>query len=110
MNSRAQLSSNDRTLVAMEKLQRITARWLTANEQELILRANEKSNKNADAAILWTLYRDFGFTAEQLLQFYNTIKTEYASLGTYDMATADLPIVSSLCALGVDLTALYEEE
>ena len=103
-------SVNNRTLLALEKVQRISARWLTANEQQLIDRCNTQSTKNTDASVLWLLYRDYGFTAEQCLEFLNRHKEEYAHLSAYDYALTDIGEVRKLLEVGVDLTAIYEED
>lgn len=108
MNVTVKESVNNRTLLALDKVQRISSRWLTANERELIDRCNTQSTKNTDASILYLLYRDYGFTAEQLLEFYNKHKTEYAHLSAYDYAISDISEVQKLKDIGVDLTAIYE--
>ena len=101
-------SISNRTLLALEKVQRISARWLTSNEQALIDRCNMQSSKNTDASILYMLYTDYGFTAEQLLEFYNKHKENYAHLSAYDFSISDIAEVEKLKNIGVDLTALYE--
>ena len=101
-------SINNRTLLALEKAMRLSSRWLTENERELIDRCNLQTSKNTDASILYLLFRDYGFTAEQCLEFYNKHKTEYAHLSAYDYALEDIPEVRTLKDNGIDLTALYE--
>jgi len=103
-------SINNRTLLALEKVQRISSRWLTANEQMLIDRCNMQSCKNTDASVLYLLHTEYGFTAEQLLEFYNKHKEKYAHLGAYEYSISDIEEVKKLKDIGVDLTAIYEEE
>ena len=101
-------SINNRTLLALEKAMRLSSRWLTENERELIDRCNLQTSKNTDASILYLLFRDYGFTAEQCLEFYTKHKEEYAHLSAYDYALADIHEVRILKENGIDLTALYE--
>lgn len=109
MNVTVKESVNNRTLLALEKIERISARWLTSNERELIDRCNTQTSKNTDASILYLLYRDYGFSAEMLLEFYNKHKTEYAHLSAYDYAVSDISEVRKLEDIGVNLTEIYKE-
>lgn len=110
MNVTVKDSVNNRTLLALDKMQKLASRWLTTNEQMLIDRCNMQSSKNTDASILYMLYTDYGFTAEQLLEFYNNHKERYAHLDAYAFSIADIEEVTKLKNIGVDLTALYEGE
>ena len=102
-------SITNRTMLAVDKLQKLVCRWLTGNEQELVDRANKQSNKNCDAAILYILYKDYAFTAEQLLEVYNKFKENYGYIeNNLQASIEDIPEVSKLKDIGVDLTALYE--
>lgn len=109
MNVTVKSSVNNRTLLALEKLQRITDRWLTADEQRLINRCNKQANRNADASFFYMLYRDYGFTAEKLLELYNNHKAEYGEIDSAECALTDLPCVQKLKDIKFDITELYGE-
>ena len=101
-------SQNNRTLLALEKVMRLSSRWLTEDERQLLDRCNLQSGKNTDASILYMLLKDYGFTAEQCLEFYQRHKERYAHLSAYDYSIKDIEEVGVLKDHGIDLTALYE--
>ena len=104
-------SITNRTMLAVDKLQRLVCRWLTGNEQELVNRANMQSAKNGDAATLYILHTDYGFTAEQLLEFYNKFKEKFGYIeNNLQASVEDIPEVQKLCDIGVDLNSFYEED
>lgn len=100
----------NRMAVAVDKLNRIGARWLTSNEQQLIERSREICCKNQDAAILYTLHKHFGFTPEQLKEFFNHYTEDYAYIeGNMEASVTELDIIKDLKGIGLDIDALYEE-
>ena len=104
-------SVTNRTMQAVEKLNRISCRWLTSDEQMLCDRATAQSNKNADAGTLWILHTDYGFTKEQLIEFIRKFREDYSFLEhSLQEAIEDLPEVQELKNIGVDLDAIYEED
>lgn len=104
-------SVTNRLMLAVEKMQRICARWLTADEQQLCDRASAQSNKNADAGTLWLLHTDYGFTKEQLIEFIRKFRENYSFLEhSLQEAIEDLPEVQNLKDIGVDLEAIYKED
>lgn len=108
MNVTVSESVNNRTLLALDKLQKLVSRWLTANEQSLIDRCNVQSCKNTDASVLYLLYSEYGFSAEQLTAFLARHKELYAHLSGYDYSIADIEEVNKLKDIGIDLDAIYE--
>lgn len=103
-------SITNRMLVAVDKLQRISARWLTSNEQQLIERSREICCKNQDAAILYTLHKYFGFTPEQLKEFFNHYTEDYAYIeGNMEASVTEHEVVTELKNIGLDINVLYEE-
>lgn len=104
-------SVTNRTMLAVEKLQRIIARWLTSDEQELVNRVNDTANKNADAGTLYILHTEYGFTKEQLIEFLNKFREKYGYLeNNLSFGVEEIPEVKKLQDIGVDLTAFYEGE
>lgn len=102
-------SITNRTMLAVDKLQKLSCRWLTSNEQELVNRANNQSSKNADAAILYFLHTEYGFTAEQLTEFFNKFNEKYGGMETnFQAAVEDIPEVKSLLDIGFDINKYYE--
>lgn len=103
-------SITNRTMLAVDKLQRLVSRWLTGDEQELVYRSIEQSSKNADAGTLWLLHTEYGFTTEQLIDFAKKFREKYGyAEHTMQASVEDLPEVQKLKDLGVDLDAIYEE-
>ena len=101
-------SITNRTMLAVDKMNRISSRWLTSDEQQLCNRAIEQSSKNADAGTLWILYTDYGFTKEQLIEFIKKFRDNYAYLEyNFQASVEDVPEVQSLKNIGVDLDAIY---
>jgi hypothetical protein len=105
---RTNASINNRTLLALEKVTRISSRWLTEDERQLLDRCNVQSCKNTDASVLYLLLKEYGFTAEQCLEFYQKHKEKYAHLSAFDYSIKDIEEVKVLKDHGIDLTALYE--
>lgn len=104
-------SINHRTLLAVEKLNRLSCRWLTSDEQMLCNRATAQSSKNADAGTLWILHTDYGFTPEQLIEFVKKFRENYMYLeSNLKGSIEDIPEVQNLKNIGVDLDALFEED
>lgn len=104
-------SITNRTMLAVEKMNRLSARWLTENEQYLTNRAVTQSAKNEDAAILYLLHTDYGFTGEQLREFYNKFRDKYGFMETdFNSAVVDIPEVQSVRDLGFDLNDFYGED
>jgi hypothetical protein len=102
-------SITNRMMLAVDKMNRISARWLTSDEQQLCNRAIEQSSKNADAGTLWILYTDYGFTAEQLIEFVKKYREKYMYLeSNFQASIEDIPEVQSLKDIGVDLEAIYK--
>ena len=100
----------NRMAVAVDKLNRIGARWLTSNEQQLIERSREICCKNQDAAILYTLHKYFGFTPEQLKEFFNHYAEDYAYIeGNMEASVTEHEVVGELKNIGLDINELYEE-
>lgn len=103
-------SVKNRMRTAVDKVNRLIARWLTSNEQQLIERSHEICCKNQDAAILYILYKHFGFSPEQLKEYFDHYNEEYAYIeGDLDTSVTELPIVKELKDIGVDLDKWYEE-
>lgn len=104
-------SITHRTMLAVEKMNRISARWLTENEQYLTNRAVTQSAKNQDAAILYLLHTEHGFTGEQLREFFNKFREKYGFMETdFNSAVEDIPEVQHVRNLGFDLNDFYGEE
>jgi hypothetical protein len=104
-------SITNRMMLAVDKLNRISCRWLTSDEQQLCDRATAQSSKNADAATLWILHTDYGFTPEQLIDFVKKFRENYMYLeNNLQASIEDLPEVQSLKDIGVDLDAIYKGE
>lgn len=103
-------SVTNRMMVAVDKLNRIAARWLTSNEQQLIDRSREICCKNQDAAILYTLHKYFEFTPEQLKEFFTHYTEDYSYIeGNMEASVSELAVVTELKNIGVDINVLYEE-
>lgn len=102
-------SITNRTMLAVDKLNRLSERWLTRDEKQLVDKAVLQSGKNADAAILYMLYTDYGFTAEQLTQLITDFRKKYAYIeGDFTATVEEIPELEALKAIGVDLDKLYE--
>lgn len=102
-------SITNRMVLAVDKLYRIVCRWLTSDEQQLIERVMGQSGKNADAGTLWILHTEYGFTAEQLIEFINKFRAKYGYIeNDLKASVEDVPEVQSLKDIGVDLDAIYE--
>lgn len=103
-------SVTNRTMLAVDMLNRISERWLTRDEKQLVDRAMVQSSKNADAGTLYLLYTDYGFTAEQLTEFVKKFRKKYAYIENDLAASVEaIPEVEELKAIGVDLETLYKE-
>lgn len=99
----------NRTQLAMDKLQRLACRWLTSDELELVQKGNKQTGLNQDSAILYILHKHFGFTAEQLKEFYNKYTTDYAYMEyNFEYAINDIPEVQLLKDINVDLHEMYK--
>lgn len=104
-------SITNRMMLAVDKLYRIVCRWLSSDEQQLVERAMEQSGKNADAGTLWILHTEYGFTAEQLIDFVKKFRAKYGYIeNDLKASVEDIPEVRNLKDIGVDLTALYGGE
>lgn len=99
----------NRSLLAYEKLTRLMSRWMTGDEYNLLQKSEDQQNKNIDAATLYLLHTEYGFTGEQCVEFYNKFKEKYGHLGNpndLSIMIEDIPEVDKLKNIGCDLTAL----
>lgn len=103
-------SITNRTALAVDKLQKLSDRWLTGDERQLVEKATAQSSKNADAGTLYLLYTDYGFTAEQLTEFVTKFREKYAYIeNDLTASVEDIDEVEKLKDIGVDLDTLYGE-
>ena len=103
-------SKTNRLMLAVDKMQRLCSRWLTNDEQQLCIKAIELNGTNADAATLWLLHTDFGFTKDQLLEFIRKYCENYKHLDNSIQTSIEyIPEIQKLKDIGVDLVTFYEE-
>lgn len=103
-------SITNRTMLAVDKLQKLSDRWLTGDERQLVDRAMAQSGKNADAGFLCLLYDDYGFTVEQLTEFITKFREKYAYIeNDLSASVEELSEVERLRELGIDLDEIYGE-
>ena len=99
---------------ATTKLENITNKLLTTKEKDLVWASNKKFGINCDAIILTVLNEKFGFSAEQLKEFFNSVidlqNTEIAN--NHDKMAHDY--ISQVQELkdnfDIDIIALHAEE
>lgn len=99
---------------AKTKLDNISRKLLSKDELALINGISDKFDVNTDASILFILNQNYGFTAEQLREFWDAVRAlQKAELeANHEMATYDyIPQVQTLKdSLGIDIIAWNEEE
>lgn len=101
-------SLTNRTAIAVDKLNKLSDRWLTGDEKQLVDKATAQSSKNADAGTLYLLYTDYGFTAEQLTEFVKKFREKYSYIeNDLEASVKDIPEVEALREIGIDLDGLY---
>lgn len=101
-------SLTNRTAIAVDKLNKLSDRWLTGDEKQLVDKATAQSSKNADAGTLYLLYTDYGFTAEQLTEFVKKFREKYSYIeNDLETSVKDIPEVEALREIGIDLDGLY---
>lgn len=95
-----------------KKVDNIHKKLLTTSEQEALMDLYNKSNINIDAIVLTVLHQKYGFTAEQLKDFYDeVVSISKAELeANHDVATyGEVPQVQALKdELGIDIVAWDE--
>ncbi len=96
------------------KLENLVNKFLTTEENNLLLELDNINDINIDAIILTVLNQEFGFTAEQLRNFWDKVcSLEKAELETdEERCTYDyVPQVDALKTnLGIDIVAWENEE
>ena len=96
-----------------KKAENLTKKLMSKEECEIMEKANDALKTNVDAVILYTLFKSYGFTAEQLKALYTevqlTMKSE-SEANAYRVAYGVIPQRTALKnETGIDIDALYKE-
>lgn len=107
------VSEYETQIKASTKAENILKKLMTATEQETLASIDETFNMNADAVILYTLFKSYDFTAEQLKAFYNEVHATLKAETEADAHRVAYGVIQQRTALkdeaSVDLNALSEE-
>ena len=106
-------SEYETQLNVSKKAANLVMKLMSAAEQEMLATIDETFNMNCDAVILYTLFKSYGFTAEQLKAFYNEVNSTLKAESKADENRVNYGIIPQRAALkdeaGVDLKAWDEE-
>ena len=106
-------SEYERQYKVSEKAANIVKKLMSAEEQKTMESSTNISNMNCDAVFLYTLFKSFGFTAEQLKAFFDEASATYKAELKADECRANFGIIPQRAALkdeaGIDLEAWFEE-
>lgn len=96
-----------------KKAANLVKKLMSTTEQEILATIDETFNMNCDAVILYTLFKSYDFTAEQLKAFYNEVHAILKAETEADEHRVNYGIIPQRTALkdeaSVDLNALSEE-
>lgn len=106
-------SEYERQYQVSEKAANIVKKLMSADEQAIMASSNDSANMNCDAVFLYTLFKSYGFTAEQLKAFFDEASTTYKAELKADEYRVNFGIIPQRAALkdeaGIDLKAWFEE-
>lgn len=96
-----------------EKAANIVKKLMSVDEQAIMEASNNNLDMNFDAVILYTLFKSYGFTTEQLKAFYNEVNSTLKAEIKNDEYRVNFGIIPQRAALkdeaGVDLEAWFKE-
>lgn len=106
-------SEYERQYQVSKKAANIVEKLMSADEQAIMASSNDNANMNCDAVCLYTLFKSYGFTAEQLKAFFNEVNATYKAECKADEYRVNYGIIPQRAALkdeaGIDLKAWFEE-
>ena len=106
-------SEYETQIKAIKKAENIAKKLLSESEQEILSAVDDTFNMNLYAVILYTLFKSYGFTGEQLEAFFtevNSILKSEIEADEYCLIYGIIPQRTALKdELGIDIEALYEE-
>lgn len=96
------------------KAENICKKLMTTAEQDIMMKNYDAVNTNCDAVCLYVLYKKYGFTAEQLREYYDEVTDTFKAERDADLYRASYGKIPQLTALkeeiGVDLEAWNKEK
>ena len=95
------------------KAANIVKKLMSTSEQEILAQSTDNANMNCDAVFLYTLYKSYGFTVEQLKAFFNEASALYKAECKADEYRANFGVIPQRAALkeeiGIDIKTWFEE-
>lgn len=85
------------------KISNIFNKLLTREERQIYQDAEQYNNVNFDALVINTLRKEFGFTKEQLKEFFDKVAEYSGDVTLYSVRCAYMPDVAELTEAGIKL-------
>ena len=106
-------SEYERQYQVSVKAANIVNKLMSEEEKKMMESSSNNLDMNCDAVILYTLFKSYGFTAEQLKAFYNAVNSTLKTELKDDEHRVNFGIIPQRAALkddlGIDIEAWSEE-
>jgi len=106
------LNSSEQTTAAerlQNKISTIVQKNISKSEIRRFMAMEELEDRNLSAAMMNILHKDFGFTAQQLKDFYFKTAKAFDVSTEYTVKLEAVPETAKLKELGIDIEALQSD-
>ncbi len=106
------VNSNEQPTAAerlQNKISNIVQKNISKSEIRKFMAMEELEDRNLSAAMMHILYKDFGFTVEQLKEFYFKTAKAFDISTEYTVKLEAVPETIELKKLGIDINTLQSD-